>query len=288
MTGFGRGLAGAEEEEILVELSSVNHRYCEVSCRLPQPLNSFEAEIKKAIQASVGRGRVTIYATMRSGTRSGGAVALDPILTGKFIESVRSVSAQLGLKDDVAMSDLVGVSSLIVAVPDDVDEEGRKAVLLDAVGRAVEALNEMRSNEGAQLKTELTDRLASIAGTVDRIEKHVPEIRENYESRMRERLKDICADINVAEDRVAMEVAIMAEKSDITEEIVRLRSHFEQFSELMEKNDGSGRSLDFLIQEMNREVNTIGSKCRDVACSRFVVDLKSELEKLREQAQNVE
>ncbi|MCE5282144.1 MAG: YicC family protein [Deltaproteobacteria bacterium] len=289
MTGYGRAEAVLMGRKFAVEMKSVNHRYLEVSLRLPGMLSPMEADIKKRIGEQFSRGR--IEATVRidmEGTEAAGRYALNLPLMRNYHALLGQLKDELKLDGEITLAMMAGFRDIFIPTEPLQDPaalwEGLSGVLDDAI----RMLTEMRLKEGQSLQRDLTERLGLIGGSLEGIAARTPQVVLEYQKRLDERIREITGGVVVDESRLLQEVAIMAEKSDITEEVVRFRSHIGQFTELMAAGDGAGRKIDFLIQEMGREVNTIGSKSGDAEISRAVIEIKSELAKLREQVQNVE
>ncbi|MDA8124074.1 MAG: YicC family protein [Deltaproteobacteria bacterium] len=290
MTGYGRSEAVLRGRKMTVEMKSVNHRYLEVSLRLPGMLAPFEAEIKKRIGEQCSRGR--IEATLRidndGGTESNGRFALNLPLLQNYHALLNQMKEELHLEEDISLSVMAGFRDLFVpteAVQDPAVLWEGMATLLD---EALRMLTEMRDREGKVLQEDLSARLSLIGGTLEGIAARSPQVVLDYQRRLGDRIRDLTGGMAIDESRLLQEVAIMAEKSDITEEVVRFRCHIGQFVDLLTTGEAAGRKIDFLIQEMGREVNTIGSKSGDAEISRSVIEIKSELAKLREQVQNIE
>ncbi len=289
MTGYGKTEATFEGKKIAVEIKSLNHRYLEVSLRLPAALSPLEIEIKKKINSLFTRGKVEVTVRIDgNGTLvQGGRLDLNLPLLRSYYALLTRMKEELNLQDEVTLAMMAGFKDMFVS-----QEENelpslweRVAAMLD---EATAMLMVMRKKEGDALCQDLSERIASLVHRIDEIEGRVPRVLAAYQKRLQERIKELAGDREVDESRLMQEIAIMAEKSDITEEIVRFRSHVDQFTEMLKSDEAMGRKIDFLIQEMVREVNTIGSKSSDVEISRAVIDMKSELARIREQVQNLE
>jgi uncharacterized protein (TIGR00255 family) len=271
-----------------VELRSVNHRYCEVMMRLPKPLLAIETDLKKLIQDRFRRGRLDCSVTLDGEEESTKLLSLNRELAKQYYLLLETLKQDLGLEGKVDLAMLANIRDLIVVTepPLRLDELGAAAKSL--LKKALEAVDEMRRGEGRQLYHDLTARLQILRQALKKIHSHAPQVVRSYQRQLMKRVKMLTHGLKLDKDRIHQEVALYAERCDITEEVTRLRSHFQQFEKMISGNQAVGRSLDFLIQEMNREVNTIGSKSNDAMIAREVVHLKGELEKLREQVQNVE
>ena len=292
MTGFGRAEAVLGGKKIAVEMKSLNHRYLEISLRSPAVLAPFEIDIKKKIGEQCSRGRIEVFIRVDEGDEAGAAAEEQLVLNMPRIRHYYDMLAQLkrdlALPDEITLSMLTGFRDIFISKePETVSTlpwEEVEQVLLDAM----QTLMQMRGIEGETLKKDLLSRITLIKEQLETIAYRSPAVVLEYRRRLSERIKELTTDTAVDETRLAQEVAIMAEKSDITEEIVRLESHLGQFVSLLDEGDAVGRKVDFLIQEMNREINTIGSKSGDSAIAKTVIEIKSELSKLREQVQNIE
>jgi uncharacterized protein (TIGR00255 family) len=289
MTGFGRGESENKQYKIVIEIKSVNHRYNDIIIKMPKKLNVLEEKMKAKIKNYVNRGRVEVFVNFEE------SEAENFVITPNYTVLDQYVSALEAIKDKYTVVDDMGVS-LLARYPDalkvefqEADEELIWTLMESALTGALENLKTMRQVEGVKLKEDTISRVNVIRGIVKEIEKLAPDIVATHKEKMLERIKDLLdGTIEVDEQRIAMEIAVFSDKTNITEEIVRLESHFEQLVNILDESKPVGRKLDFLIQEMNREVNTIGSKSPDIDISNYVVDMKSEIEKIREQIQNIE
>ncbi len=289
MTGYGRVESEFGGKKIAVEIKSLNHRYLEVSVRLPNALSAFDLDIRKKLGEHFSRGRLDVSVRIDAGESSQQtSVALNLPLARNYWELFRRLKEEFGLKEDVGLDVFAGMRDIFISVEPAEDQEGMKVFLNQLFERAVLALTEMKKKEGEALCRDLLARLALVDCHLEAISTRCPQVLAEYQRRLAERIRELADGIVVDEARLSQEIAIMAEKSDITEEITRLKSHIIQFREMVVGDEPVGRKVDFLLQEMNREVNTIGSKSTDVEISRSVIEMKSELAKLREQVQNLE
>lgn len=288
MTGYGRGHAVVDGYDITVEVKSVNHRYFEFSSRIPKSYLFLEDKLKGIIQSSCSRGKVEASVSIQSLGGSENEVILNTEIARGYLQALRSASGELDLMDDLRLSDLIGFPDIFTVRRVEVDPEMIWNAVRGVAEEAVAAFVGMREKEGQRLRADLENRLDSIGSTLSEIEQRAPQLKEEYYSRLYQKISELLADKNIDESRLVTEAAIFADKVAIDEETVRLRSHLHQFGELLESTEPVGRKLDFLVQELNRETNTIGSKCQDVTIARMVVDIKSEIEKIREQIQNLE
>ncbi len=290
MTGYGRTEYVLNGRRYSVEIKSLNHRYLEISFRLPAVFSTFELEIKKKISGRLSRGRIDLNIRMDSeyGSTNEGRYELNLPLIRNYYELLGQLREELGLKEEITLSMIAGFRDTFVLKEPGLDLSVIWEELDTILGKAMDALMEMRKKEGEIIYHDLILRIDLIMKSLDSIESRAPQVILEYRKRLGERVKELTGGIMVDDLRLGQEVAIMAEKSDITEEIVRLKSHIIQFGDLLKGIDAVGRNIDFLIQEMIREINTIGSKSSDVGISKMVIDIKSELARIREQAQNIE
>jgi uncharacterized protein (TIGR00255 family) len=290
MTGYGRAESVIVGRKFVIEMKSVNHRYLEISLRLPGMLLFLEPEIKKRIGEQFSRGR--IEATVRvdnDGTdETGGRYTLNVPLVRNYHTLLCQMKEELHLEDAITLAMMAGFRDVFVPTEPVQDPAHLWDELAKVLDEAIRTLTEMRTREGESLRRDLTARLTLVAGFLEEISERTPQVVLEYQKRLGDRIRELTGSLVIDESRLLQEVAIMAERSDITEEIVRFRSHIDQFTDLLGMDDGAGRKIDFLIQEMGREVNTIGSKSGDAGISRNVIGIKSELAKLREQVQNIE
>ncbi len=290
MTGYGRTEAVLNGKRYTVEIKSLNHRYLEISLRLPAVLSTLELEIKKKISGKLSRGRTEVNIRMDSeyGSVSEGRYELNLPLIRNYYELLGQLRGELGLKEEITLNMVAGFRDAFILKEPGLDLSVIWEELEVVLNKAMDALLEMRKKEGEVIYHDLILRIDLIMKSLNSIESRAPQVVLEYRKRLGERVKELTGGIVVDDLRLAQEVAIMAEKSDITEEIVRLKSHIIQFGDLLKGNDAVGRNIDFLIQEMIREINTMGSKSSDAEISKMVIDIKSELARIREQAQNIE
>lgn len=289
MTGYGRFETVQEETKLLIEMKSVNHRFCEVSFRLPRTLMVFEDKLRKIIQEKVHRGRIDVFITLQSENLSKKELKVDWELVQAYIDSSRRIQQEWGLTGEITVKDLIGIQDLFHIEEAETDAEQIQQLLTHAIQKATEQLVHMRIEEGKALAHDLQQRVALIEETIQQLKVHAPKVVEQYRNRLEVRLKEFLEEkAEIEESRLLPEVAIFSERSNISEEITRLESHCQQFRYNLTSKEPVGRKLDFLVQEMNREVNTIGSKANDLLISQLVVELKSNVEKIKEQVQNIE
>ena len=288
MTGYGRAVASMNGREITVEIRSVNNRYLDCGVKLPRALSFAEDAVKQRIKEQVSRGKVDVLITVSAGASELCKVSLNrPVLEG-YLQAMREIACYEGVKDDVSVSVLSRLPDVFVLEKQAEDEEAEKAQILAAVDRALDAYNAMRQKEGQALEADLRSRGDTILGLVETVEKRSPVTVLEYRTRLAGKMQEVLENTQLDESRILTEAAIFADKIAVDEETVRLRSHLDQMNAMLTAGGAIGRKLDFLLQEMNREANTIGSKGNDVEQARTVVEIKAELEKIREQTQNIE
>ena len=288
MTGYGRAVETVNGREFTVEIRSVNNRYLDCTVKLPRSFSFAEEAVKAAVKAAVSRGKVDVYISVRSETEADVQVTLNKPVVEGYLAAMRQMVADYGVKDDISVSTLSRMSDVFVVDKPKADEDQLKADLLSVVDKALLAYDAMRVTEGRALENDLRSRANTILELVAQVEELNPKTVSDYRKRLEEKMREVLENKSIDESRILTEAAIIADKVAVDEETVRLRSHLEQMDEMLRGNGGIGRKLDFLLQEMNREANTTGSKCSDVKVARIVVDIKAELEKIREQTQNIE
>jgi uncharacterized protein (TIGR00255 family) len=288
MTGYGRVETTGQGRNIVVEVKSVNHRFLEISLRMPQALFPLEMEFKKKIGEKVKRGRIEIFIRLEVQSADAPEAILNLEIARNYFAALQRLKDEFGLQEEIGLKTLVGFRD-IFSQPAEV--EINPDVLKQAAAALEDALDmlvSMRQEEGAAIYQDMQQRLDSIRGILGTINARAPQVILEYQKRLAERIKELTAGYALDDSRLAQEAAILAEKSDITEEIVRMHSHIGQFVNLLQSVEAEGKKIDFLLQEMNREINTIGSKSNDAEIARQVIEAKSELSRLREQAQNIE
>ncbi len=288
MTGYGRGEAELNGRSIVIELKSVNNRYLDCNVRLPRSCAFAEEGIKNRIKAITSRGKVDVYITVDSTQADAVAVTLNRPLAESYLKALGEMSAAFGIQNDITVSGLSRFPDVLTVEKLPQDQDALAADLYSVLDLALADFDGMRRTEGAKLKEDLLGKLIHLEHFVSQVEERSPETVREYREKLLSKLQEVLSSTQIDESRVLTEAAIFADKVAVDEETVRLRSHITQFRALLEEGGIVGRKIDFLIQEMNRETNTIGSKCTDLAISHIVVDMKSEIEKLREQVQNIE
>lgn len=288
MTGFGRCLETIGGKDILVEIKSVNHRYYEFSARVPRAYGYLEEKLKGFLQGKISRGKVEVGVTVYNAEAENESIEVNRDVAKQYITALRSANEELGLTDDLTLSKLMRLPDIFNVRKTEADEDAVWDGVKTVAGKALDNFIAMREAEGRKMRDDVLSRLDYITELVGKIEQKSPETTEKYRKRLYDKLSDILNDKNIDEQRIITEAAIFSEKTAVDEETVRLRSHIHQCRELLDSNEAVGRKLDFLIQEFNREANTIGSKAQDIEITKIVVELKSEIEKIREQIQNIE
>lgn len=288
MTGYGSAKGSVEGQEITVELKSVNNRYLDCSVRLPRNFLFAEDTVKQAVSAGVSRGKVDVFVSAQASQDSGTVVSVNEELARGYRDAVARIAETLGLESGLNAFSLARFPDVLTVERRELNKDKAAAALSEITAKAVEEFNAMREREGERLRRDMLGKLETIEGLVSVVEERSPQTVKEYRGRLEARLRDILADRSLDEQRVITEAAIFADRTAVDEETVRLRSHIAQFRTMLEEGSPIGRKMDFLVQEFNRESNTIGSKCSDASLAKVVVDLKSEIEKIREQLQNVE
>ena len=288
MTGYGRAQEVIGNKDITVEIKGINHRFFEFNARVPRTYGYIEERIKSVLQSSISRGKVEVSVAIYNVDTPDSEVAVNVELAKNYLETLRASAAELNIADDLKLSHLLQLNDVFTIRKKADDEEAVLSAVEEVTRKAVNSFVAMRRTEGSKLKEDLLSRIVSIENAVGVIEEKASQMADDYRERLFQKLTEILHDKNIDEQRVLTEAAIFAEKVAVDEETVRLRSHISQFRQLLEIPEPVGRKLDFLIQEFNRETNTIGSKVQNVEITKIVVDIKSDIEKIREQIQNIE
>lgn len=288
MTGFGRAEMSAAGRDITVEIRSVNHRYYEFSARVPRAYGYLEEKLKTHLGGRISRGKVEVSVLITNTEAADTEIAVNLPVAKGYVEALRSVSSELGLTDDLTLSNVMRLPDVFTVRKAAEDEEQIWEDVRKVTDEAIDKFVSMREKEGARMREDVLERLDVIDRLVCEIERLSPLSVENYRNRLYARLCEVLEDKNIDEQRIVTEAAVFADKTAVAEETVRLKSHIAQLTDMLSMNEPAGRKLDFLIQEFNREANTIGSKAQDIAITKAVVELKSEIEKIREQIQNIE
>ena len=288
MTGYGRAVETVNGREFTVEIRSVNNRYLDCTVKLPRALTFAEDTVKQAVKNTISRGKVDVYITQRSEGAADVKVTLNTAMAAGYVEAMRQMAQEFAIREDISVSLLSRMPDVFTVEKPEVDEEQLLTDLLQVVNAALTNYDAMRAKEGEALKNDLSSRGNTIRSLVSQVEEGNGQTVIDYRTRLYNKLQEVLANTAIDESRILTEAAIFADKVAVDEETVRLRSHLEQMDSMLAAGGAMGRKLDFLLQEMNREANTIGSKCTDVRLARIVVDIKAELEKIREQTQNIE
>jgi uncharacterized protein (TIGR00255 family) len=288
MTGYGRAVETVNGREFTVEVRSVNNRYLDCTVKMPRSVSFAEEAVKQAVKASVSRGKVDVFISIRSEGAADTTITLNKEVLGGYLKAMHQMVEEFGVRDDISVSVVSRLPEVFTVEKPEVDEEALKADLLSVVETALGNYDAMRIKEGQALDADLRSRGNTILELVAQVEAGNGQTVIDYRARLEAKLKEVLANTSIDESRILTEAAIFADKVAVDEETVRLRSHLDQMNAMLTTGGAVGRKLDFLLQEMNREANTIGSKCTDVRLARIVVDIKAELEKIREQTQNIE
>lgn len=288
MTGFGRAEAVLNGRSITVEIRSVNHRYYEFSCRLPRSMNFAEEKIKSFLYGKISRGKVEVSVLVQNVAAISEKITVNKEVISEYITALREIKDEMDLTDNLSLSDVMRIPDAFTVVKVETDEEQLWDDLRSVLGAALDNFVRMRETEGAKMRADILSRLEVIEKNVSVVEERSPKIVEDYRKRLYDRMCEVLEGRNIDEGRILLEAGIFSEKTAVDEETVRLRSHISQLRGMVESDEPIGRKLDFLVQEMNRETNTIGSKVQDIEVTKIVVDQKSEIEKIREQIQNIE
>ena len=288
MTGYGRDQQLLHGRSITVEIRSVNHRYFEFSCRAPRGCAFLEDRLKRSLQSTISRGKVEVSLTLQTIESRHTSVAVDHALAGQYLTALRALGEEYSLPDDLTLSSVARLPDVFTLCRDEEDEEELAADVLLVLQNALDRFVAMREAEGERLRADVLSRVVTMEEHLSFVEERSPQTVIEYRARLTAKLTELLNGAVPDEARILTEAAIVADRLAVDEETVRLRSHFAQLRRIMESTEPVGRKLDFLVQEMNRETNTIGSKCSDTAIAGHVVEMKSEIEKIREQIQNIE
>ena len=288
MTGYGRAKELFDEREITVEVRSVNNKFLDVAVKMPRSYIFAEDALKGCVQKSTTRGKVDVFVTVKDGEKHNVVIDVNrPVLEG-YLAAFKVMYDQYGVSDNIAATSLAKLPDVITVTEEEEDLEQLQKQLCAVSEKALEEHSAMRSREGEKLFEDIVGRLDTVEKLVSRVEERSPQTVEEYRNKLLARMQEVLGSTGIEESRILTEAAIFADKVAVAEETVRLRSHISQMRQMAESEEPVGRKMDFLIQEMNREANTIGSKGSDIEIARIVVELKSEIEKMREQVQNVE
>lgn len=288
MTGFGRERQIIGGKEYLVEIKSVNSRYCELTVKVPRNYTYLEEKLKSLVKSRLSRGKAELWLSVTEIEGRETSVTVNLPVVKNYLEEMRSCGAELNLLDDLKLSDIFRMTDAFTVVRTEADEETIWNNVQSVANKALDNFTAMREKEGEKLKNDLLSKIDNIEEMINKVEELSPETVAAYRERLYTKLKEILEDKQIEEQRILTEAAIFADKVAVDEETVRLHSHFKQFREMTSATEPIGRKLDFLVQELNRETNTIGSKAQDLQITKIVIEVKSEIEKIREQIQNIE
>lgn len=288
MTGFGRSRGIIGGKEYLVEIRSVNSRYCELSAKIPRSYTYLEEKLKTLVKGKISRGKAEVFLSVTDVESRSTSVTVNTSVVKNYLDELRKCGNELGLLDNLALTDVFRMTDAFTVVRTESDEEEIWNAVSSVAAEALEQFDKMRRAEGEKLKSDVLEKLSNIEKMTGEVEAQSPKTTEAYRLKLGEKMREILEDKQIDEQRILTEAAIFAEKTAVDEETVRLRSHFKQFREMCESAEPIGRKLDFMVQELNRESNTIGSKAQDVEITKLVIEMKSEIEKIREQIQNIE
>lgn len=290
MTGFGRGEYNDGKRNIIVEIKSVNHRYSDITVKMPRRYSFVEDKVKNTVKEKIKRGKVDVSIMVENLTENDVNIKLNTMVAQQYFDNLKALQENFDVTGDISLEFLAGMPDVLKSIPDVDDEEEMTKCILTPVKDAAANLEKMRSIEGEKLAEDLVMRGGIIKDLVDKIEKRADLVPKAYTEKLRERIKDLIGNsVTIPEDRILVEAAIFADKCSITEELTRLNSHMDQLKSIIAKSSQpDGKKLDFLVQEMNREANTIGSKANDIEITNLMLQVKAEIEKIREQVQNIE
>lgn len=288
MTGYGRNEEVAGAKKITVEIKSVNHRFSDYNIKVPRQYGFLEDLVRKKLSGAIARGKVDVYVNIEAYEEADKTISINKELAENYISALRSLADEYGLKDDISVSTVAAFSDIFRAEPKRDDEDELWRLVSSVMDPALEAFTAMREREGGRIEEDLRARIGYMRSLAEKIDERSPQTVSEYRDKLYAKIKELLEDRDVDDARVLTEVAVFADKVAVNEETVRLASHYDEFGEIMDGSEPAGRRLDFLIQEINREVNTIGSKASDIEIAKLVVTLKGEIEKLREQIQNIE
>ena len=288
MTGYGRYETVAEGKKILVEIKSVNHRFSDYNIKVPRNLGFLEDKVRKYASQYITRGKVDIFVSVESYEEADKDIVLNEELAKNYIDVLHELCEKFNLKDDISVSNVARYTEIFKTERREEDEDKVWSLTEGVLEKALTAFTDMRAREGKRIGKDLRARVDYMKTLAEKVDEYSPKTVADYREKLYAKIKEVVADRDIDESRILTEVAIFADKVAVNEETVRLGSHFEEFYQILDSGEPAGRKLDFLIQEINREVNTIGSKAQDIEIAKIVVELKGEIEKLREQVQNIE
>ncbi|HAZ09923.1 MAG TPA: YicC family protein [Candidatus Omnitrophica bacterium] len=288
MTGFGKGEAKSKSGVFTVEIRAVNHRYFDLSSKIPNSLMLLEDRIKELLNKNIKRGKINLFLSHRASEKESGLITFDKQIIDKYYNILAEVKKRLDIKEEIKLSHILSFTDVIIHEEKSFDIGAMWVSIKEAAVKAVSDCNKMREREGKALYKDFSARITRISSYIDTVSGMAPSVVAEYKSKLDSRIKDIVKGKTIDEARLETELALFAKQCDISEELTRIKSHLEGFRKAMETGEEAGRKLDFILQELNREINTLGAKANDIKISRIVINIKSELEKMREQAQNIE
>lgn len=288
MTGYGRAEAIADTKKITVEIKSVNHRFSDYNIKVPRQYGFLEDRVRLAVSNAVARGKIDVFINIEAVGEADKIITVNKELARNYLDALSELCDELGIENDITVSRLSQFNDIFRSEPKRDDEEELWLEVENVLTEAISAFTAMREREGGRIESDLRARIGYMRSLAERVDERSPRIVAEYKAKLYSRIKELLADKDIDDARVLTEVAVFADKIAVNEETVRLSSHYDEFTEIMDSGKPAGRKLDFLIQEINREVNTIGSKASDIETAKLVVELKGEIEKLREQIQNIE
>lgn len=288
MTGYGRGESEKNDKKFMVEIKSVNHRYSDIYIRLPRHINFLENEVRDKIKKNISRGKVDVYVSFEDNSEHSKNVLMDETLVKSYINAVEAIHDKYDIKNDISVSLISEFPDVLRVENAEQDQEELWIILESATEKALNSLISMRQKEGFEIYKNLMKKLESIAALLDGIREKAADVVEIYRDKLEQRINSLLINQNIDKERLEIEVAVFADKCCIDEEIVRFDSHVKQFKQTLDMDMSTGKKLDFIVQEMNREINTLGAKANDAGVTKNVVDIKYEIEKIRELVQNVE
>jgi len=288
MTGYGRAMSEFSDIVITVEMKSVNNRYLDVNIKCPRGYAFIEDPMKKLLQKHLSRGKVDVFVTLDMSAAGNVSISLNKPLLDAYLSIFSTLETEYSMRNSLSVTDIMRLPDVLVMTKTEADEALFLQAVLDTLLQAIAAYNTMRTEEGAAMQADISSRIATLESQLSAVEAYAPQTVIDYQAKLSARMSEILSGVPLDEQRILTEAAFFADKVSVAEEVVRLRSHFSQFLQMLADKQPVGRKLDFLVQELNREVNTIGSKCTDMAITKTVVDMKAEIEKIREQIQNIE
>jgi uncharacterized protein (TIGR00255 family) len=288
MTGFGRAEITQSNKQFEVEIKTVNHRYLDINLRIPRNMGFLEEGLRQTIKQALKRGRIEVFVNFKDTSKEGAALVVNRLVLESYLDCFREVEDTYKINNDITMTSLIKAVDIFVPAEKADDEAMLTSILIDATGKALENVKKMRASEGEKMRDDILMCCGKIEKYVQEVERRSPDVVLEYKEKLEKRLEELLGDVKIDENKIATEVGFLADRSCVAEETTRLNSHMQQLRCFCDATGPIGRKLDFLVQEMNREANTIGSKSNDLELTNIVVEIKSEIEKIREQVQNIE